>query len=179
MKKIFTALTLYTFIINSSFASIETDVAKLEKIAMGSSVETAAGKNAEEILLNFYKKEYGDEDLKLVAKEFDEMAYGDEVDQGLTSFISAKKMGTFAVDAFEERLEGMEDKAEIAEVKIHIRNLKTQWADLITSLNNQGAKFGYSGDGPGYCGVSFIKLIIIDEKTGRLYSIYLSESGTC
>ena len=110
------------------------------------------------------------------------MEFGDETDEGFTSTRSASGMSGFIESVLEESLEGLDtvdDAQKILEIKAQIFDLNRGWAQLISKLERQGVKFGYTGFGPGYCGVSFIELIIIDEKEQKLYEVYLSEGGSC
>ncbi len=50
---------------------------------------------------------------------------------------------------------------------------------LIRELAKMGAKFGFTDGSSSYCGVSFVGLLVIDEKTGRVYEIALTSSGEC
>ncbi len=147
----------------SAFAGVKEDVTALGKLAFGSDVTNAKGKNAAAMFKNFLGE--GEE---LVYKEIAEMEYGDEVDEGFTSVKSAIDMGGFAESVYEERNELKKMNA-----------LNRGWAPIINKLHKQGVKFGYTGHGPGYCGVSFVELIIIDEKEQKVYEVYLSESGEC
>ncbi|MES2525952.1 MAG: hypothetical protein V4598_02650 [Bdellovibrionota bacterium] len=157
----------------SAFAGVKEDVTALGKLAFGSDVTSVKGKNAEAIFKNFL--EDGEE---LVNKEYADMDYGDEVDEGFTSLKSAIAMGGFAEGMYEEKLEQTEEQ-DRASLLRELNALKRGWSPLINKLHKQGVKFGYTGHGPGYCGVSFVELIIIDEKEQKVYEVYLSESGEC
>lgn len=160
-------------ITSSAFAGVKEDVQALGKLAFGYNVESVKGKNAEAMFKNFLGE--GEE---LVYKEASDMEYGDEIDEGFTSMKSAIEMGGFAESVYEERLEQTDDQ-ERASLLRELNALKRGWSPLIQKLQKQGVKFGYTGHGPGYCGVSFVELIIIDEKEQKLYEVYLSESGEC
>lgn len=147
----------------SAFAGVKEDVTALGKLAFGSDVTSVKGRNAEDIFKNFLGE--GEE---LIYKEIAEMDYSDEVDEGFTSVKSAVEMSGFAESVFEER-----------DAQTKIKALNKGWAPVINRLHKQGVKFGYTGHGPGYCGVSFVELIIIDEKEQKVYEVYLSESGEC
>ena len=157
----------------SAFAGVKEDVAALGKLAFGSDVHSVKGKTAEAIFKNYL--EDGEE---LVNKEYSDMEYNDEVDEGFTSLKSAINMGGFAEGVIEEWLE-QTDEPSRAKFTRQLNALKNGWAPLIQKLHKQGVKFGYTGHGPGYCGISFVELIIVDEKEQKLYEVYLSESGEC
>lgn len=106
------------------------------------------------------------------------MEWSDEVEEGFTSLKSAIEMGSFAEGVYEEQMEGAEGK-DLAKLKKEIAALKRGWAPMINKLGKQGVKFGYTGHGPGYCGVSFVELIIVDQKEQKVYEVYLSGGGEC
>lgn len=180
MKSLITTFIICSLTFSNSEASVATDVAQLGNLAFGSNVTKIAGRNSTEILRNYIINETGDPEIVLTTKEVEAMAFGDEVDQGFTSFRSAKLMGAFAEGQLSDQLDGGgETPAQVAQIKSHLYNLKTYWEPLVERLARQGVSFAYNGNGPGYCGVSFIKLIIIDPATGRVYDVYLSQSGSC
>ncbi len=179
MKSFIIATLISALTINLSFASVSSDVSLLGDLAMGANQTAVKGRSAEEMLKAFFVNETGDSDIVLTFKEIEEMSFGDEVGMGFTSFRSAKGMGEFAEGQLNDQLEGIDNKIEAAKMKNKILNLKSKWAPTIERLARAGAKFGYSGNGPGYCGVSFIKLIIVDPNTSKVYEVYLSESGEC
>ncbi len=157
----------------SAFAGVREDVQAVGKLAFGHDVQSVKGKNAATIFKN-----YLEDSEPLVYKEVDDMDYGDEVNEGFTSMKSAMGMGGFAESVYEERLE-QGDAQTRTQLQRELNALKRGWSPLIQKLQKQGVKFGYTGHGPGYCGVSFVELIIIDEKEQKLYEVYLSESGEC
>jgi hypothetical protein len=160
----FLNLVLAMTITSSAFAGVKEDVQALGKLAFGHNVETVKGKTAEAIFKNYL----GDGE-ELVNKEYRDMDYGDEIYEGFTSAKSAIEMGGFAEALYEERENSTRE----------LNALKRGWSPLIQKLQKQGVKFGYTGRGPGYCGVSFVELIIIDEKEQKVYEVFLSESGEC
>ena len=157
----------------AAVASVATDVKALGKLAFGSDVTAVKGANAEEIF-----KAYLDEGEDLVFKEMVEMDWSDEVDEGFTSVASARAMGGFAEGVYEEQLEQSDDEVR-TRLQAELKALERGWTPLINKLHAQGVKFGYTGHGPGYCGVSFIELIIVDAKAQKVYVVYLSEGGEC
>lgn len=158
----------------SSFAGVKEDIEALGKLAMGSRAETVYGKSAEEL----FEKWTQVDRQEFVFKETKDMNDGDEVDVGFTSLASAIHMGTFAEDHYAELLEEMDDN-EAKKTKARIQKLKISWAPLIKKLQDSGVQFAYSSGGPGYCGVTFIQLIVIDVKNQKVYSISLSVGGEC
>ncbi|QDK41431.1 hypothetical protein DOM21_08170 [Bacteriovorax stolpii] len=185
MKAVLSAALVFSLTISSSFAgtarTVNADVKALGQLAMGWEEHSVKGKNAEEILKNYVEENYGEE-RELVFKEYSDMAYGDEIDEGFTSTKSAILMSAFAESALEEMLEGLDESSEaekIKEIKANIYDLNHSWAPVIKRLERQGVKFGYSGNGPGYCGISFVELLIVDEKEQKVYEVYLSEGGSC
>lgn len=188
VKSFLLALLVSVLSVNTTFAgspTVRSSVETLASLAMGFEVQTIAGKNATEMFENFLKESYGeDPDRKLIFKEISDMAFGDEVDEGFTSTKSASGMGEFAEGFLKDKIEGLEyeaeaNKEELKTLKAQIFDLQAKWQPLIKRLENQGAKFGYTGNGPGYCGVSFIELIVIDVKEHKIYQVYLSRSEDC
>ncbi len=176
------SLILFLIIIPSlTFASVKGDVAMLGAIGLGSSkAEKVSGKTSKEMWRNYFIKKMGEDDLERFAfKEIDEMSFGDEIDYGPTSVLSAKKMNSFIEGVLEERLENVESKIEETKIKNKIIEVNSKWSPLIEKLKTQGVLFGYDGHGPGYCGISFVELLILDPKTQEIYEVYLSESGEC
>lgn len=157
----------------SAFAGVKEDVAALGSLAFGSTSMPAKGKTAEDLF-----KYFTADDQELVFKEAKDMDWSDEVDNGFTSVKSAIEMGGFAEGVYEEQIENAEG-AELSKLKKDLAALKKGWSPLIQKLSKQGVKFGYTGRGPGYCGVSFVELIIVDEKAKTVYEVYLSEGGEC
>lgn len=157
----------------SAFAGVKEDVTALGQLAFGSNEYKVRGKTAEEMFKNFLQ-----EDEELVNKEAKDMDWSDEVEEGFTSQKSAIEMGGFAEGVYEEQMEGAEG-TDLAKLKKELSALKRGWAPMINKLGKQGVKFGYTGHGPGYCGVSFVELIIVDEKEHKVYEVYLSAGGEC
>ena len=157
----------------SSFASVSEDAAALGKLALGHKVHQVRGRTAGAML-----KKWLGEDTPLVKKEIEQMTYGDESDTGLTSLQSAREMMLFAASIFEDRLdwESPEDKKA---TEARLKKLKANWPLFIERLAEKGVQFGYSGRGPGSCGISFVELLLIDVREQKVYEIYLSESGEC
>lgn len=184
MKVFLSAVMIASFTMSSAMAAPRTvrdNVIALSQLGNGYSEQKFAGKNAAEIFENFLVKETGEFE-GLVNKEIDEMAYGDEIDEGFTSTKSAMEMSSFLESMLEERLEGLdsvEDAQKILEIKGQIYDLNHGWAKIIKNLDRQGVKFGYTGFGPGYCGISFVEMIIIDSSEQKVYEVYLSEGGSC
>lgn len=161
----------------ASFAGVKEDVAALGKLAFGHSEQTVKGKTAEAIFKRWLEVTNGETD-GMVYKEIKDMDYGDEVDEGFTSTKSAIAMGGFAMSHLEEAMEHV-DGAELKKLKAELATLKKGWRAQIEKLAAQGVKFGYTGWGPGYCGVSFIELIVVDPKEQKIYEVYLSRGGQC
>jgi len=166
---LFLALTLSI----GALAGIREDVAALGKLAFGYKVSSVKG-NTPESMLNHWLSSQDD----LVFKEVSHMSYGDESDTGLTSLDSASLMVRFAAGALEEKLY-FGSEIEKLEIKKSINRLRKNWYPLLKRISSQGGKFGYSGRGPGQCGMSFLELIVIDQKEQKLYEVYLSESSHC
>lgn len=185
MRALLSTALIVTFTFSNAIAGVKEDVAQLAKLAHGSDVHSIKGKTAESIFMNWLEKEYGeDEERVLKFKEIEEMAYGDEVYEGFTSTRSAMEMKDFAISPLEERIEDYEHMGEESEVdleatKAQIYDLNKKWSPIIKRLEKQGAKFGYTGNGPGYCGISFVELIVIDPKEQKVYEVYLSTGGEC
>ena len=126
MKAILCSLLVFTMTITSSFGatrSVKADVEALGKLAMGWEEYSVKGKNAEEILKNHLDSVYGD-DIEMVNKEYEEMAFGDEGDQGPTSARSAINMSAFAVSVLEENIEGLD--ADVKEEAQEMKELKAK-----------------------------------------------------
>jgi len=178
MKSIIVFLILFPCL---AFATVKSDISTLGLIAFGSSkAQKVKGVTAKEMWIHYFNEKMGEvEPERFVFKEIDEMAFGDEIDYGPTSLLSAKKMSGFIESVLEERLENINDKIEEAKVKKKIYEVNSNWAPMVEKLKKQGVMFGYDGHGPGYCGVSFVELLVLDPKTQEVYEVYLSESGEC
>lgn len=176
MKNIIVLVAALIFT-QQTFAGVKEDVLALGDLALGSDVHTVKQGRTPEAILENYLADVLDEE-GLVFKEIEDMEYGDEVSEGLTSVRSAKAMKEFAAGAIEESLEGLEG-AELRAAKKQLSQLRKSWDGLIEKLARQGVKFGYTGSGPGYCGVSFVELLVIDAKEKKVYEVYLSQSGEC
>jgi hypothetical protein len=179
LKSLFTVLFITT---NFAYAGITEEVNRLSSLAMGHDVVAVKkSKNLEELFKNFAEVDYGEFESDFFEyKEIDKMSFGDEINYGFTSPKSAELMGEFAESQFEELLENLENNdPETLKLKARVYDLKKEWAPSIKRLAQYGAKFGYDGHGPGYCGVSFVRLLIIDPKTNKVYTINLSQSGPC
>jgi hypothetical protein len=181
MKIISTLLISFTLLTNLAFADISSEIKQLADLAFGYDVvQVKKSKNADDLFKNFAIKEYSEFDQdRFHNKEIEEMSFGDEIDFGFTSVKSATAMGEFAEGQIIDRLEGVDDPQEKVELKAKIYDLKTMWKPSILRLARLGVKFGYDGNGPGYCGVSFVRILILDPATNQVYTVYLSESGPC
>ena len=185
MKKFLAMIVVSQLICSSSFASVASDVELLGQLAFGTNVHATKGKSAEQIFENWLLKEYGEDDeRKLIFKEIEDMAFGDEVDEGFTSTRSALLMNDFAISTLTDNIEDLEHMgdevdSELQAAKAKVYDLNKKWAPVVKRLERQGVKFGYTGNGPGYCGVSFIEMIIVDPKEQKVYEVYLSTSGDC
>ncbi len=87
-------------------------------------------------------------------------------------------MGEFAESFLHDLLDNF-DGEERANIEKRIEVLSEKWPPLVKKLHDQGVRFGYTGNGPGFCGVSFIEMIVIDAKSQKVYRVYLSEGGSC
>lgn len=167
------ALSLTT----ASFAGVKEEVTKLGQIAFGHDVHQSKGKSAEAVFKHWIEVQNGETE-GLVYKEARDMESADEVDEGFTSVKSAIEMGGFAEAQIEEYLENLEG-AELRKAKAHLAQIAKNWGPQIKKLSQMGVKFGYTGWGPGYCGISFVELIVVDPKEAKVYEVYLSKGGDC
>ncbi|NOT77909.1 MAG: hypothetical protein HOP07_02760 [Bacteriovoracaceae bacterium] len=188
MKVILAALFVFLSTstqLKAGTSAFKSNIEALASLSMGYSEQKVPGKSAKEIFINFLNDFDGEgEDRKLTYKEIEDMDYGDEIEEGFTSSKSAQAMGEFASGFLADKLEGLEyepevNKVEIQAIKAQMNGLELKWAPMIKRLEQLGAKFAYTGHGPGYCGVSFVELIIIDEKEQKVYEVYLSRSEDC
>ena len=175
MKAILSALMITSLMMGSAFAGVKEDVKSLGDLAMGSNVSSFKGSALEMF------KAFSEDEEELVYKEIGDIDYSEESHQGFTSAASAAKMNSFAITWNQELMEGMDetDPEKFQQLEAANNELEHKWAPLIKKLDRQGVKFGYSGFGPGYCGISFTKMIIIDEKEHKLYEVYFSDSDAC
>jgi hypothetical protein len=161
----------------TSFAGVKEDVVALSKLSFGYNAQAVKGKTAEAIFKRWLEVTNGETD-GMVYKEIKDMDYGDEVSEGFTSTKSAIAMGEFAMSHLQEAMENASG-AELSKLKKELAALQKGWKSQIEKLAAQGVKFGYTGWGPGYCGVSFIELIVVDPKGQQIYEVYLSRGGQC
>ncbi|GIL18682.1 MAG: hypothetical protein BroJett040_24330 [Oligoflexia bacterium] len=163
---------------------IQAQVQKLGKIAYGFDVQTVKGKNAHEMLINFVAKDQGEKpaDVQLVNKEAKDIAFGDEIETGFTSMKSAIELIGNAESDLEQYVDdsGLEPQdPQLRQKRAKLKLMKTQWAPAIMAMRGTNVQFGYDGHGPGYCGVSFVRLLVIDPNSQKIYFVYLSQSGEC
>ena len=182
MKHVLSIAFVLSFTL-SAFAGVKEDVKALGDLAMGTFTTKSKGKTAEQVLKKYV--EIGTGEDTLVFKEMKDMDYGDEIDQGFTSVASAKSMKSFAQGAMEERVEMLiemgvvSDLKEVKAIRARLMTFNPKWNALIEKLERAGVKFGYTGNGPGYCGVSFVEMLVIDPKAQEVHEVYLSYSGEC
>lgn len=185
MKSVFiwsVALVLVSFNAfakTTSSQTIETQVKKLAALGYGYEAIHVGGKTVDEILKNYSDKELGGD--APVYKEFPDISWSDEVDMGPTSTLSAIRLATYMEETIEETLAGYDDvtNPDYIKIKAQLEAINREWTGTIQILATVGAQFGYTGNGPGYCGVSFATLLVIDTATGTVYQIFLSDSGEC
>lgn len=160
----------------SSFAGVAEDVAALGQLAFGSSRGIKApGRDAKAVFMSYMGGDF-DAD-RFVYKEESDMDHGDEIEYGFTSAKSADDLSGSVIGWYEEILSQGNTKDKV--IQARIKNVRMAWSPLIKKLSSQGVKFGYNGYGPGYCGVSFVQLLVIDVKGQKVYEVYLSQSGEC
>lgn len=173
------AIIALIFILSSfpSVAEVRRDVQKLGRLAMGYKQHRITGKDAHQILAKYFEMTSGDP--VITNKEFFEMINGDEVDHGFTSVESAKLMKDFALSTLEEKLSLAPDEDLRKKLNSKWNGLNRNWDAVIDSLHSRGVQFGYSGNGPGSCGMSYVELLIIDASDQKLYEVFLSEASQC
>lgn len=178
MRAIVSAALITVMSISTAFADVKSDIKILGDLAMGMEVANAKGTTAKELFEDFVAAEFGIEANEIETKEYADIDGTDE-GVGLTSAKSAASFGGFAEGFLEQELENMDDEAEIKEIKAQIYDLSKGWAPVVRRLEKAGATFAYSGYGPGYCGISFTQMHVIDAKTKKVYTIRLSHGGAC
>jgi hypothetical protein len=152
-------------------AEFERKVNLLGKLAFGTTTTQAEpGKAALEVLIEMAMESRGEtreETLEnfLVDSDGSGVEFADQSGWGTLTLVGA--MNIYNLD----------DDNEDAQKK---RNAKMKLGNqLIKELSKMGAKFGFSDSASGYCGLSFVGLLVIDEKTGKVYEIALTNSGSC
>jgi shikimate kinase len=179
MRTILSAALITVMSISSAFADIKSDVKILGDLAMGYDVASANGTTAKDLFLDFVVSEFGLESSDVETKEFGAIDSTDE-GVGFTSAKSAASFGGFAESFLEQEMENMDqDDVEVKEMKAQIYDLAKGWAPVIKRLEKAGATFAYSGYGPGYCGISFTQMHVIDALKKKVYTIRLSHGDAC
>ncbi len=190
MKNLVTIFAvLFVAVLHSNFSlastrseMIKKQVEALAQAGYGFDTYKVGGATVEQIILNYEKQElsYEGEDLVVTPKEFDTIAWSDEAGVGTTSAKTASDLSSYMISDLNEYLQNVDDTdSEYKEKTAQIKEIKASWGKAINLLTIAGAKFGYTGNGPGYCGVSFVTLLVIDVETGTVYQIYMSASGVC
>lgn len=177
MRALISTLIITSLTISSAIAGVKEDVIALGGLAMGYEEAQSEGSHWKEIFVNYSSGEFGvDEDIE--HKEYENISSTDE-GVGFTSAKSAAKFSGLAVSFLEMEMEHMEEGDELNEIKAQIYNLERGWAPIVKRLEKAGVGFAYSGYGPGYCGISFTQMHVIDVKTKKVYTIRLSFGGEC
>ena len=161
-------------------AEIESQVKALAQLGYGYTSYSAKGTTAQELVTSFLQGYYHDGELETGYKEYSEMSWGDEVEQGLTSIASALQMKYFVIQWIESMVEDLDaSEPEVLKAQKLVERVNRLWNPTIKSLAKSGAQFGFTGHGPGFCGISFITLLVIDVDAGVVYDVNLSEGGPC
>jgi hypothetical protein len=170
---------LVAFILSASAsAGVKEEVIALGKLALGVKVHSARGKTPESLFKNYLKKATGEE-RELIFKEVGQMSHVDETHEGMTSLASAITMAGFVSSDLKDELRDLNDPKKETEIKKRLKSFDKNWEVLIIKLHQQAVKFGYTGQGPGYCGINFVELIVIDTKDQKIYEVYLSRFEDC
>ncbi len=152
-------------------AEFERKAILLGKLAYGTEVhQMKANSSAQDLVVEMAMENSGEtkeETLESFSIDSDgsDVAFGDQIGWGTLTLKGA--MNVY----------GMDDDNDDAQKK---RNAKeTLGVQLIKELAKMGAKFGFTDGTSSYCGISFVGLLVIDEKTGKVFEIALTDSGSC
>lgn len=177
MRSIISTLLITSLTIGNVFAGVKEDVKALGDLAMGYEVAQSEGNHWKEIFMNYASGEFGvDEEIE--HKEYEQISSTDE-GVGFTSAKSAIKFDGLAVSFLEMEMEHLDEGEEMNAIKSKIYDLERGWSPIVKRLEKAGVGFAYSGYGPGFCGISFTQMHVIDVKTKKVYTIHLSQSGPC
>jgi hypothetical protein len=175
MKRLGMYLILGLLTLNASAAGRDAEFARkaelLGKLAFGTTtLQFTAGTSAEDMVLNMAMDDRGEtkeEALQnfTVDTDGENVAFGDQIGWGTLTLKGA-------INVY-----GMDDDSGEAEAKRKAK--ESLGKQLLKELARMGAKFGFTDGSSSYCGMSFVGLLIIDEKTGRVFEIALTSSGEC
>lgn len=177
-------ITVFAMTTKEASQTIATQATQLGKIAYGVEVHKVKGKSAREMFKQFLAQDTGEnfKDIQLVDKEANQIEFGDETDEGFTSMKSAIQLISAPIYELEQFVDdsGLEPAdPKLRQKRLQLKLMRTKWAPAILAMIGTGVEFAYDGHGPGYCGVSFVRLFVIDPHSKTIYIINLSEGGQC
>lgn len=176
-----TVLFAVSFFVSSAcFAGsiTEKEVARkvdiLANVAFGVRVENVKAKNAEEMIIKLAMARNGDS-KKDVRKNFHRNLKKEEI-----SFSDMVGWGTMKLDAASALWNSQETHKnnKTGEEKDNSRGLVVG-DQILNELDKAGLSFGFTDGSSGYCGVSFMGLLIVDKDSETVYEIALSDSDSC
>ena len=150
--------------------TVSRKVGVLGKIAYGANVHVIKGKDAVEMIKALAiqnGEDAGDVQIQIDLPE-KEIAFGDMIGWGTLQPSVAVKL--FLSQQHTDK-EGQETSLSDKQVALATA--------LIEELAKMGMKFGYTPGSSGYCGISFMGLLIVDEKNSVIYELPLTDSGSC
>lgn len=173
LKLLILAMSFVTFsaVAADRNSEFERKAILLGDLAFGAeAIQLKPGTTAQDMVIELAMEDRGEsreEILETLSLDSDgsDVDFGDQIGWGTLTLSGAQKVY------------GNDDDSEEAQRKRKAKS--TLGTQLIRELSRMGAKFGFTDGSSTYCGVSFVGLLVIDEKTGRVYEIALTGSGEC
>lgn len=164
----------YGDIVNRSIKRepVLTLVQKMGQVAYGYSTDNLAGLSEKEMIKNFFKG------FDQIVFDQNKVVFGDEVTVGTLSAKGLESLlNQFAMeDHFRDPEADPEQNSQRS--KYTAEEAEALIRKAVNALKPYGVTFGYTSSG-GYCGVSFVGLVVFDFKTKKAYTITLAPSGPC
>lgn len=147
---------------------IERKVNVLGNIAYGYQTHKVKGKNAEDMVLKLYLENRGEKENFQANSKYEDLSFSDQVGWGT---IDTDTAGNLYSNTQGRQDDNGEEKDNSDQLKVGFK--------IIDELGKMGMKFGYTDASSGYCGVSFMGLLVVDEENETIYEISLTDSGAC
>lgn len=146
----------------------------LASMGYGLNVLTGIGETGDEMILNLAMEGSGYSDREEFIKE---EGFIRDLQSKDIEFGDMTAWGTMKLPAAQDLFASDDDWDNGRVLAARRRGLGQVILKELSEMN--GVTFGFTSGSSGYCGVSFMGLLIVDEENGLIYEILLTNSGPC